>query len=704
MRDLHKIYRSYLQAHLMDNHYQTGSQFLLLRLRCPKGTYDVNVEPAKNEVMLEDPTRVTKLFESLCIRLYGEKAAAPAPQHSESVKPRATATSSFDVLLAKKPPTVEQQQTRTLNSSGKISDDNTSTSFQSPIGPEGRRTSLDVYRDSPSKVSRNMYDLDDNEETARTGITLFTRSGTVEAEERDDVMDPHVTNPFVLAKMNTRLQPRNVTERTIKSPDEAGQTGSESRRSPVSATAGGGPALMPPKSVLLPSPSTSPDRDHPYQNPGPPNRPWRTRQERETGGTSLDPSVPVNAPRPTLLDCWAHNVNSSSPVQHSSELIEVRRSEPIYKPEISSRSPMQSSARRSTAHMSTKDQGQALQVPFRTPFKKPTGSMLSGGQQLLPSPEVPSPEATPGPSSQKARFSPSSRSRAQGPQLPGFGRVRIDSSTELEDIMDFEHRKRDTILQHRGKQTKRQKPASDDAQLLVDDDGSLAIIPSNPCDADVDSRATGEKTNYASKFALAASGADESVTSSDLSLASFVQNPHHNRYKKAIRDLEERSRDTTGTDNANSDAGEAEPAQVRNLNCIRPKLSPNDPRAYLIRHRDEQVASGKFAKIKRTKTTKFPFETIPTGSATFDLLAMLDASVTFDVTSLQRIAERLQPSEPYVRSGPAGLHEMTLTNGSEVMSEIESQVRALLEERIKSTSSKSNADDATAGATGQVGE
>lgn len=696
MKDLHKTYRSYLSLCFTDNPQQTGSQFLLLRLCCAKGTYDINVEPAKNEVMLEDSAKVKQLFEDLCIRVYGEKDTAQSGQHSRSVKSRAAATSSFDVLLAKKQPAIEQQQTSTVHASANLSVHDASGLSQSRVDPEGPSPSC-AQQNILSKDSRQTYTLDDQEQSARTGVSLPSWSGAVEAEEQDDVMDPHVTNPFVLAKMNIRLQPQNVTAPSGESPHQVDQIDAGGQRSPVSATAVACPALMPTELGLLPSPRSSPDRDHPYQNPGPPNRPWRIRQERETGEASSNISVSVNSPRPTLLDSWAQNVNSSSPVQSSLAPIEVRRSEPVYRPELSSRSPMQSAARGDTAHTSTKSRRPAPQAPFRTPFKKPAADMLPGGQQSLPSPEV-----TPGLSFRKAQLSPSSRPREEGPQLPGFSRVRIDPSTELEDIMDFEHRKKDIILQHRGKQPKRQMPASHEAQALADDDVQLRI-PANLCDADATSQTTGEKIDYATKFATVASRADESSTPPDSSSASFLQNPHQNRYKRAIRDLEERSRDARHSDMVDPAAEGTEPALVQNLNCNRFKLSPNDPRAYLIRHQDEQEAESlKSAKSRRTKTTKLPFETIPSSSSTSGLLATLDASLTVDATSLQRVAELLRPSEPYVRSGPAGLSGSILRNGSEVMSDLESQVRILLDERAESMSSSSNAGNSTVGTVRQV--
>jgi len=697
MKDLHKIYRSYLSLCLTDNAQQTGSQFLLLRLCCAKGTYDINVEPAKNEVMLEDSAKVKQLFENLCIRVYGEKDTAQSGQHSRSVKSRAAATSSFDVLLAKKQPVIEQQQTNTVHGSADLSVHDASGLSQSRVDPEGPSPSC-AQQNTLSKDSRQTYTLDGQEQSDRTGVSLPTCSGTVEAEEQDDAMNPHVTNPFVLAKMNTRLQPQNVTAPSGESPhQQVDQIDTGGQRSPVSATAVAGPALMPTELGLLPSPRSSPDRDHPYQNPGPPNRPWRIRQERETGEASSNTSVSVNPLRPTLLDSWAQNVNSSSPVQSSFAPVEVRRSEPVYRPELSSRSPMQSAARGNTVHTSTKSRRPAPQAPFRTPFKKFAADMLPGGQQSLPSPEV-----TPGSSFRKALLSPSSKPREEGPQLPGFSRVRIDSSTELEDIMDFEHRKKDIILQHRGKQPKRQRPTSYEAQALADGDVQLRT-PANPCDADATSQTTGEKIDYATKFATAASRADESGTPPDSSSASFLQNPHQNRYKRAIRDLEERSRDARHSDMVDPAAEGTEPALVQNLNCNRFKLSPTDPRAYLIRHQDEQEAESKSAKSRRTKTTKLPFETILSSSATFGLLATLDASLTFDATSLQRVAELLRPSEPYVRSGPADLSGSVLRNGSEVMKDLESQVRILLDGRAESMSSSSNADNSTVGTMRQVG-
>ncbi|KAK5940777.1 hypothetical protein PMZ80_007194 [Knufia obscura] len=677
MKDLHKTYRSYLQSHVTDSSHQAGSQFLLLRLRCPKGAYDINVEPAKNEVMFEDSQKILRLFEDLCIRLYGEKRASDTV-HQPKVKERAAATTGFDVLLAKKDYVPEQQRsaiTATHNSPGAAINTPPDSSLQA-TDAKAAVSSLSS-EGSPAKVSRNMYGLDDDDGICIADEQHANHSEPSEPEDIENVVDPHVTNPFVLAKMSTRLQPLNLTAPdTEASSRTAGQTGPRSERSAAPAISNTS-VLLPRRSSLLPSPSTSPEREQPYQNPGPPDRPWKTRHPRGDEEESLSSSEPVAAPRPTLLDAWTQSVNSSSPVQKPSDLIEVRRSEPMRNSGFPVRTPAQPRTQKSATQTSTRDPKRGQQAPFRTPFKKTTPSMPSSGPQHFPSPEV-----TPRPSSRRASLSFAGTSKEAGPSLPGFARPRMDTNAELDEIMDFEHRKRDTILQHRGKQKTNRVSASNANKEQAHEQEQQLSAP-QPYNEGLVPQERDQDTDYASRFALDAAAADIAHNSPQPNTSALKQNPHENRYKKALRDREERSRVGTATEHVDGGIRVASSPPHPSIRD-RPKLSPSDPRAYLIRHQDDQGAPGKLAKQNRTKTTKLPFELIPANAATSHLLAMLDSSVTVEVAYLRRVAESLEPYDPYIRSGPAGHNETSLRSGSLLLSEVEPVVRAMLEGRTSS--------------------
>lgn len=669
MKDLHKIYRSYLQNHLTGNQHQARSQFLLLRLQCPNEAYDVNVEPSKDEVMFGDSHRVLKLFEDLCIRVYGEQSVVQTAQQLRESDGRAAATPTFDILLAKRRPVAEQQRISAMSRSPPTSGEtNTPEHSSKCMGSKALANTLE-HKDGMAKACANMCGLDDDYRSEMIDACSGSCSDREQAEAPEDVMNAHVTNPFVLAKMSTRLPPQNLTAPSKDSLlRNANQTGPEAR--PL-------PAMLQRRPSLLPSPTTSPERDQPYQNPGPPNRPWGRRREQEDE-ESLDLSQVIITPRPTLLDTWAQSVSYSSAPQNPSGLVEVKPSEPIRNLGNSFDGPIQPTARKSAAHMNSKSSRQIQQARFRTPLKKSGPSIPSGHQQ-----QFPSPERTPRSSSQQVGSPRVGTSRRTVPDSPGPGRPGrpgIDSSTELDDIMDFEHRKRNTILQRQGKQIKRQIPAFDKDQEPPEDNRPFSV-PSKPYNEGVALHIADENAKYASRFATNMSEADTDDDPLQPKSASATQNPHQNRYKKAIRDLEKRSRDETGSEDTHTDVEEVRTATAQRSSLERSKLSPNDPRAYLIRHQDDQEAHNKSVKQKRTRSTKYPFEMIVAGAATFNLTAMLDPSVTFDVASFRAAAGNLHPLEPYIRSGPADLDETRLMGDNNLSSGVKLRIRTLLEER-----------------------
>lgn len=77
--------------------------FLYLHIICPSSSYDVNVEPAKDDVLFADTDFVIARLECFLKSIYGELKTPTA-----ACRPRANPKSEgFDLLLARKPPPAE---------------------------------------------------------------------------------------------------------------------------------------------------------------------------------------------------------------------------------------------------------------------------------------------------------------------------------------------------------------------------------------------------------------------------------------------------------------------------------------------------------------------------------------------------------------------------------------------------------------------
>lgn len=114
MKELSKTYKQFLRKGLAAEEPSPTltKPFLIVRITCPSDSYDVNVEPAKDEVLFYDPTLVRSLFERLMEKIYGslDGENAAKSSHRTPVKPGASSTSSFDILLARRPDATKQFQ------------------------------------------------------------------------------------------------------------------------------------------------------------------------------------------------------------------------------------------------------------------------------------------------------------------------------------------------------------------------------------------------------------------------------------------------------------------------------------------------------------------------------------------------------------------------------------------------------------------
>ncbi|KAJ9229319.1 hypothetical protein DTO169E5_8897 [Paecilomyces variotii] len=90
-RDIIKLFRTYIRsaAKIRGSNASLSDPFLCLHIRCPKGSYDANIEPAKDDVLFTDSPALISLSESLFKSVYGEvdhggKLDAPASKTSKT--------------------------------------------------------------------------------------------------------------------------------------------------------------------------------------------------------------------------------------------------------------------------------------------------------------------------------------------------------------------------------------------------------------------------------------------------------------------------------------------------------------------------------------------------------------------------------------------------------------------------------------------
>lgn len=78
MRKLSSAYKTHLSAALgiSADAKPLKDPFIQLNILCPRGWYDPNVEPSKDDIIFSDESKVLEAFESLCVKVYGEEQPA----------------------------------------------------------------------------------------------------------------------------------------------------------------------------------------------------------------------------------------------------------------------------------------------------------------------------------------------------------------------------------------------------------------------------------------------------------------------------------------------------------------------------------------------------------------------------------------------------------------------------------------------------
>lgn len=162
----------------MENLHDCKDPFLYLHIICPSGSYDVNVEPAKNDVLFADADFVIAKLERFLSSIYGEL-------QTPKVGSRSIANSrpgDFDMLLARKPRPTDSRLWTADCRGGRI----------------------------PSKIHNLGEQVEDHH--AHHAIDSNTVLQTQDYDEEAALRDVRISNPWTFAKINTSV--RHESRRT----------------------------------------------------------------------------------------------------------------------------------------------------------------------------------------------------------------------------------------------------------------------------------------------------------------------------------------------------------------------------------------------------------------------------------------------------------------------------------------------------------
>ncbi|KAK3706332.1 hypothetical protein LTR37_012847 [Vermiconidia calcicola] len=183
--------------------------FIYLAIVCPPASYDANVEPAKDDVLFESPDDVVGLARRVFDAVY--PAQEDAPRMDESVETRPTQPQQIQQLREEDEFTTSLETTF-LAGSNPVSAAHSVSGLHGESEDYESHTALDPGSPVPNRHGErrafrtNMYgcdegDLDMLDEHPPTGRT------EADFEElRAARKDVNVSNPWVLAKLNTSLR------------------------------------------------------------------------------------------------------------------------------------------------------------------------------------------------------------------------------------------------------------------------------------------------------------------------------------------------------------------------------------------------------------------------------------------------------------------------------------------------------------------
>lgn len=170
-KDIVRLFKSYIcSASKASGHSALSDPFLCLQITCPKGSYDANVEPSKDDVLFAEREDLAALSEGLFKDVYGE-LNKETRNVNESVAP----VNDFSLLMRK--PAVQQ-----------------------PMSPPATNPRVSGSRDIPWTTITPQIS---------TPIPLQERAGSSEMESEVREPESSSMNPWTIAKTHFFHRPSN---------------------------------------------------------------------------------------------------------------------------------------------------------------------------------------------------------------------------------------------------------------------------------------------------------------------------------------------------------------------------------------------------------------------------------------------------------------------------------------------------------------
>ena len=723
-KDIVKLYKSFYRAASgnADRTSSTANPFLYMHIRCPQESYDINIEPAKDDLLFSEPTKIIALVEKLFRDYYGEPATANMIR-SQSLSNSQAATrldDNFDLLLARKTSKVVEKRgaSRSTDPTPLTADVSKFTGVadaeplaharggvkEPPMDPDAlssrprnRSSPRPLYADERSDRDRskphvNMYGIDDDD-LLTTGSSVPIQPAASEEMDEDDVRSARVTNPWSLARLHAPVR-RSVTKPSIQPDPGAG----------IQLMTPGFEESDPTRKVQqrparrdfiyqqsnLPSPTASSPTPAAYQNPGPPLRRKACHDQQSSGDDDIEYTQDVigetsESRHANTLETWvrprqptAHppSFQRASIPHEGDDRFDAPARARFERRDGSLDKPCSTQLTGPNAPLSESSGiSNSLRKPFKSLFKGASDDGFRSTANLT-RPDATSTSVPLAVSPYKARVplgngSPLSHRRLWSshydntstlmppPPSPSHLSFKLSQSPnpELADILEFEQRKKAAVLHQRRSRSSLALDELNPARLAhvqrKSNDLPLLRTVSSQMRRNLPSLDLREdQTNPARELGPRhPNPSDQHVEN-----VTYRNSPHRNRYLAAKERLDpahlesSHKRDEHHRDSAECNAGNF-------LDEFSVRLSKDDPREYLLQHSENAKNFDSLTgltktglKIRRTKTTKLPLETIPADAANHGLKVIAPDPFP-SALALAIMSRRQGQFDEYVRSG-----------------------------------------------------
>ncbi|KAL9633116.1 MAG: hypothetical protein Q9204_003531 [Flavoplaca sp. TL-2023a] len=241
LKQLMQLYKSYIRSACSSStERKLTDPFLCMNLVCPPGSYDANVEPAKDDVLFSNSPHVLEVVEAFLKSQYGELQSKT--KQAVRNKPTTGDVRNFDLLLARKPPqasaqipTTDSTHQNTKNSSfipsidlpaSEICEGDRASTRSRPstdeviidqIGgvrhwvaeesPEDAQSSSTALANSAARSRRACYQNENEHEPTNSNGA----SQVHDFEDEEELRDINISNPWTFAKLNAPIRPQRHT-------------------------------------------------------------------------------------------------------------------------------------------------------------------------------------------------------------------------------------------------------------------------------------------------------------------------------------------------------------------------------------------------------------------------------------------------------------------------------------------------------------